>query len=197
MHSVLRRLAAPRGRLPLALLALPLLSAALAGPARAQARVSVTILDHDETLCRQQMLKSGVDRGRPWWCVIGLARHPAGVAGVSVGGARGLLLADSAGGTPFVGLLPPGGESRHLSIVVEGRDGQSGAEHYRLTPGVVDLANPERQTYVLTNLRPRVLGGGDPLPPLPAPEPARVAQAAPPAAPPSAPPSQPSAAPAG
>lgn len=163
---------------------------ATAVPAAAQTRASVTILEYDGQACRQDVARSRINTSQAHWCVRGVARHPAGVAAVTVGGADALLRPDSTGGTQFTGFIPTTTEVRSVAITVRATSGEVTEEVYRLAPGARDPLRPELQTFALTNLRPRVLGGGGPPEPLPPPvvATAPVATAASAAAPPAAPP---------
>jgi|GEM_PF-7052213 len=173
----------PRGARALLPLAAALAAALAAVPAAAQTRAWVSILEYDGQACRQEVSRAHLNTSQTHWCVRGVARHPAGVAAVTVAGAEAVLRTDSAlGGTQFTGFVPTSAEVRTIAIAVRAANGEVSEEQYRLAPGAPDPTRPEWQTFVLTNLRPRVLGGGEPLEPLP--PPAATVAAAPPAAPP-------------
>ncbi|HEU0052185.1 MAG TPA: hypothetical protein VFQ39_03365, partial [Longimicrobium sp.] len=144
-----------------------LLAALLAPLAHAPAvsaqsgRLSVTIRDYDDQTCRAAVARSGADRTRPWWCIIGVARHPQGVAELTAPGARVVTDSDQAGGMLFTVVFPTGGDqARTLVLMARTGTGETAEERYLLTPGAYDPAHPERQTFTLTTTRPRVLGGG-------------------------------------
>ena len=151
-----RRNAALRRRVP-ALLAAVL--SAWAAPAVGQFRIPVTIQEYSASACQEARSRAGGDRSRDSWCLRGVAQYRAGIAEVLVEGNRAVLKPDSSGGTEFTGFARRDSSTQVVTVTVRGTDGNVSEEKYRLAAGVsLDPAHPERQMFIVTNLRPRTLG---------------------------------------
>jgi tetratricopeptide (TPR) repeat protein len=151
-----RRNAALRRRVP-AVLATAL--SAWAAPAVGQFRIPVTIQEYSASACQEARSRAGGDRSRDSWCLRGVAQYRAGIAEVLVEGNRAVLKPDSSGGTEFTGFARRDSSTQVVTVTVRGADGNVSEEKYRLAAGVsLDPAHPERQMFIVTNLRPRTLG---------------------------------------
>lgn len=151
---------------PPALLRLFLILAAAAAPPGAQpaqaqtGRAQITILEYDGTACRQEAARTGRDRGEGWYCLRGVAQHPAGVAEVTVGSGAATLRPDSSGGMRFTGVTEMSEGGGDVAVVVRAANGELSEGLYRLTPTPPNPAYPNLQPFAITNLRPRLLGSG-------------------------------------
>jgi tetratricopeptide (TPR) repeat protein len=168
-------------RLPFPLSAALVVLAFTAQPPAVQAqtgRANITILEHDGAACRQEAARAGRDRNRGWYCIRGVASHPAGIESVAVQGTAATLRADTTGATRFIGVVDLSADGGDITVLVRASDGDLSEGLYRLTPTAPSSAYPDLQPFALTNLRPRLLGAGESYVP---PPPVRTAAA--PAAP--------------
>ncbi|HEX2095277.1 MAG TPA: tetratricopeptide repeat protein [Longimicrobiaceae bacterium] len=143
------------------LLLLPLATALVGSvsprPVRAQAPQdagSISLLYPTEAECNPR----GAARTAMHLCVVGIARHPAGVEQVLVNRVAATTRPDSAdGGTRFVGFVPTGGELGEVEVVALAAGGARVAQRYEvILEG--DPAAPEGPSYRLVNRNPRLLG---------------------------------------
>ncbi|HYR12340.1 MAG TPA: caspase family protein, partial [Longimicrobium sp.] len=136
-----------------------------AAPAYAQTgSAQITILEYDGGACRQAAARDGRDRPTGWYCLRGVARHPAGIAAVTVGGSAAVLRPDSTGGVQFTGVTDMSESGGDVAVVVRAVNGELSEGLYRLTPTPPNPAYPDLQPFAITNLRPRLLGAGNDAP---------------------------------
>jgi tetratricopeptide (TPR) repeat protein len=116
---------------------------------------SISLLETSEAECNPR----GAARTAARLCVLGVARHPAGVEQVLVNGAPAATRLDSAdGGVRFVAFAATDGGAREVEVVAVAVGGERVVQRYEMVASG-DPASPEGPSYSLVNRNPRILGG--------------------------------------
>lgn len=131
-------------------------------PARGQTRIPISILEYNAAACQEALPRSGGDRTGASWCVRGVVKWHGPLSEVLVDDRHAVLRPDSSGGTQFTGFAHRDTSTvQVVTVTVRTADGITAQDQYRLTSTAsFDPAHPERQTFVISNLHPRLAGDG-------------------------------------